>query len=134
LLKIELSLPKLLFGNNFDELQYKDFLPITEKLVDILKQMGVITTAETLAQAPVAAIHYSKNISLTDDSTPYHYINKIKEANVKLSALNQTSHSTNFLSLLSQKKFFCTILMNSKVNARSCSIIKRKMIKRYCQF
>ena len=27
ILRIELSLPKLLFGNNFDELQYKDFLP-----------------------------------------------------------------------------------------------------------
>jgi hypothetical protein len=28
LLKIELSLPKLLYGNNFNELQYKDFKTI----------------------------------------------------------------------------------------------------------
>jgi len=41
----------------------------------------------------VAAIHYSKNIALTDGSTPYHYINKIKDANIKLSLdTNQTDY------------------------------------------
>ena len=47
--------------------------------------MGVIVSTDTLAQAPVCAIHYSKNIALTDGSIPFHYINKIKEANVRLS-------------------------------------------------
>lgn len=41
ILKIELSLPKLLFGNNFQELQYKDFSLITKKLVEKLERMGV---------------------------------------------------------------------------------------------
>src|SRR3989339_686244 len=40
-LKVELSLPKLLFGNNFDELQDCDFEPITNKLQQRLKEMGV---------------------------------------------------------------------------------------------
>jgi len=93
MLKIELSLPKLLFGNNFDELKYKDFLPIAEKLAVTLKEMGIITTAQILSEAPVSAIHYSKNILLTDGYTPYHYINKIKEANVRLSLdVNQTDY------------------------------------------
>jgi hypothetical protein len=93
ILKIELSLPKLFFGNNFDELMRKDFLPLTQKLASTLETMGVITTADTIGQAPVSAIHYSKNIPLTDGSTPYHYINKIKDANIKLSLdVNQSDY------------------------------------------
>ncbi len=92
-LKVELSLPKLLFGNNFHELRYKDFRALVNKLVAVLEQMGVTTTTEHLAQAAISAIHYSKNIPLTDGSTPYHYINKIKEANINLSLdVNQTDY------------------------------------------
>ncbi len=92
-LKIELSLPKLLFGNNFDELQLKDFPKLNAKLVVVLKDMGVITTPAQLAQTPVSKIHYSKNIILTDGSTPYYYISKIKEANVKMSLdVNETNY------------------------------------------
>ena len=93
LLKVELSLPKLIYGNNFNELCYKDFTTITDKLVAVLATMGIAVSAENLAHAPVVAIHYSKNIPLTDGSTPYHYINKIKEANVRLSLdTNQTDY------------------------------------------
>jgi hypothetical protein len=93
LLKIELSLPKLFLGNNFDELKNKDFLLLTQKMVAILQKMGIETTEKEIAQAPLSGIHYSKNIALTDGSTPYHYINKIKEANVKLSLdVNQTDY------------------------------------------
>lgn len=93
MLKVELSLPKLLFGNNFDELQRKDFVQLTHKLAETLGTMGIIITPEGLAQAPVSGIHYSKNIPLTDGSTPYHFINKIKEANIKLSLdVNQTDY------------------------------------------
>jgi len=56
MLKVELSLPKLLLGNNFAELQYKDFMPLAHKLVDVLAGMGVIITLADLAQAPVSAI------------------------------------------------------------------------------
>jgi len=92
-LKIELSLPKLIFGNNFDELRFKDFKTVVDKLVDILKEMGVVVTPEVLTKAPISVIHYSKNIPLTDGSTPYHFINKIKEANIKLSLdVNQTDY------------------------------------------
>ncbi len=85
ILKIELSLPKLFFGNNFNELQYKDFLSLNKKLVAVLQKMGIQTTESSIANAQVIAIHYSKNIPLTDGSTPFHYINKIKSANVQMS-------------------------------------------------
>lgn len=85
ILKIELSLPKLLFGNNFAELSRKDFKSLTQKLAVTLESMGISTSADKLAQTDISVIHYSKNIPLTDGSIPYQYINKIKESNAQLS-------------------------------------------------
>lgn len=84
-LKIELSLPKLLYRNNFDELIKDDFDPVTTLLQLRLKEMGVMVFTRVLENAPVSAIHYSKNIPLTDGSTSHYLISKIKEANIKLS-------------------------------------------------
>ena len=92
-LKVELSLPKLLFGNNVDELCYKDFPLVIKKLAAVLQEMGIETTAQALEHAPLSSVHYAKNIPLTDGSTPYHFINKIKEANIKISLdTNQTDY------------------------------------------
>jgi hypothetical protein len=93
LLKIELSLPKLLFGNNFEELTQKQFPDLVNKLCSTLHTMGVATTIEDLTHAAVWGIHFSKNIPLTDGSIPYHYISKIEQANIKLSLdINQTDY------------------------------------------
>ncbi len=92
-LKIELSLPKLLYGNNFDELTQDDFAPVVALLQLRLKEMGVLVFTKVLENAPVSAIHYSKNIPLTDGLTPHYIIGKIKEANIKLSLdVNQTDY------------------------------------------
>jgi hypothetical protein len=90
-LKIELSLPKLLFGNNFDELVSGDFIPVVGLLKSRLRDMGVMIMDEVLKNAPISAVHYAKNIPLTDGTTPHYIIGKIKEANIKLSLdVNQT--------------------------------------------
>lgn len=92
-LKMEVSLPKLMFGNNFSELRYKDFNAVVAKLASTLESMGVIVGTDVLAQAPLLSVHYCKNIALTDGSIPFHYINKIKEANVKAALdTNQTDY------------------------------------------
>lgn len=99
MLKVELSLPKLLFGNNFQELQYKDFSLITKKLVGKLEKMGVQVSEDMLAHANISVIHYAKNIVLKDGSTPFHYIQKIKESNVSASLdTNQTDYRNDGLS------------------------------------
>lgn len=98
MLKVELSLPKLLFGNNFQELQYKDFVLITKKLVKKLERMGVQISEDALAHANVSAIHYAKNIVFKDGSTPFHYIQKIKESNISVSLdTNQTDYRNDGL-------------------------------------
>lgn len=92
-LKVELSLPKLLYGNNFQELKGKDLQPLLQKLAATLEHMGVVVTADDLSAAHVCSVHYAKNIPLTDGTTPYQYINKIKEANIKWSLdVNQTDY------------------------------------------
>lgn len=92
-LSIELSLPKLLYKNNFDELKDSDFPRITELLINVLKTIGVRIFSTILITAPVSAIHYSKNIPLTDGSTPHYLISKIKEANIPLALdVNQTDY------------------------------------------
>lgn len=68
-LRVEFSAPKLLFGNNFDELRQADF----EKVLDILHRklagMGIAVRKDILKNASVSVIHYSKNVALMDYST-----------------------------------------------------------------
>lgn len=68
-LRIEFSAPKLVFGNNFDELSVADFARILDILQRKLAEMGVSVKKDILRNASVSSIHYSKNIALTDYST-----------------------------------------------------------------
>jgi len=101
-LKIEFSIPKLLFGNNFDELRDADFPQVISKLRQSLYDMGVHVLEPVLVNAPVSAIHFSKNIPLTDFSTPYTYLEQLSKINLNQRLdLNQTDfrnegHSLKF--------------------------------------
>jgi hypothetical protein len=73
--KIEFSAPKLIFGNNLEELQDNDFNKIIDTLYDRLLDMEIKTSKEDLAEARVSAIHYSKNIELQNNYTDFRYLN-----------------------------------------------------------
>lgn len=101
-LRIEFSIPKLIFGNNFDEVSERDFQKVVDQLKTRLHEMGVYVPLHLLMDAPVSAIHYSKNIPLTDYSTPSNLLKELSKAdlNQKLD-LNQTDfrnggHSLKF--------------------------------------
>lgn len=81
-LSIEFSAPKLLYGNNFDELEESDFSLVLEILQQKLKEMGIKVFYKILETAPISTIHYSKNITLTDGSTPYSLLKEIQKANI----------------------------------------------------
>jgi hypothetical protein len=68
-LRVEFSAPKLVFGNNFDELRSRDFERVLAALHGSLVEMDIRVTEDTLRAARVSAIHYSKNIALTDFTT-----------------------------------------------------------------
>ncbi|MFH2021781.1 MAG: hypothetical protein ABIJ33_00660 [Patescibacteria group bacterium] len=92
-LKIEFSLPKLLYGNNFDELTAVDLEKVTSKLLSRLSEMGVQVSITTILNAPVSSIHYSKNIPLVNGITPHYIIGKIQQSNVSLCLdINQTDY------------------------------------------
>src|SRR3989344_3672245 len=57
-LHIELSLPKLIFGNNFDELDDVHFDAVIAALKRQLLLMGVLVTQDNLRSAAVHAVHY----------------------------------------------------------------------------
>ena len=90
-LKIEFSIPKLLYGNNFDELSDTDFDHSVQLLKQKLREMGVGVFEALLINSPVSAIHFSKNIPLTDYTTPYTYLEKLSKVNLNQRLdLNQT--------------------------------------------
>lgn len=68
-LRIEFSAPKLRFGNNFSELRDSDFERVLEILHQKLTGMGIRVSRDALRRASVSAIHYGKNVPLTDYST-----------------------------------------------------------------
>lgn len=82
-LAIELSLPKLLFGNNFSELTDKDFNTLLNKLSMVMRTTyNVWVFPHILAEASVRKIDYSKNIVFTDYTPVATVINNVRTANV----------------------------------------------------
>ena len=90
-LTIEFSIPKLMFGNNFDEVKESDFTKIIDTVQQKLLDMGVRISKKILTTARVVSIHYGKNYVLTDYTTPRSYMEEIKKANIsKIYDVNQT--------------------------------------------
>ena len=81
-LKIEFSVPKLLFGNNVDELAESDFELVIRQLQRVLLTMSVRTTADALRQAGVSALHVAKNIPLSSGYTASYVIKELSKVNL----------------------------------------------------
>ena len=83
-LQIQVSLPKMLYGNNFDELSESDFEEVLAKFVTFLDLRGIEVHSEDLRKARVRTIHYGKNFVYTDGTTPKMVIDKIAQGNYSL--------------------------------------------------
>lgn len=81
-LKIEFSIPKLIFGNNIDEVCEKDFDNIIQKLQESLRDFGVFVFAPNLKKASVSVFHPSKNILLSDNYTASAVIKELRKINL----------------------------------------------------
>jgi hypothetical protein len=66
MINIEFSVPKIIYNNNLDEVEEKDFPIILETLHKRLLEMGEVITISELKNANVSAFHPSKNIVLSD--------------------------------------------------------------------
>lgn len=101
-LKIEFSVAKLLYGNNVEEVQEKDFEAVVEALRKGCQAMGADISAETLRNAKVSAFHPSKNIELLDGYTSsfviteLHKINASKQMDLNRDSFRNSGHSLQF--------------------------------------
>ncbi|MCP4482923.1 MAG: hypothetical protein GY817_09390, partial [bacterium] len=99
-LRVEFSAPKLLYSNNFFELENKDFKKLVDILFEKLKSIGIKTTKKAIENANVSAIHYSKNFVLEKGITVsliLDYLHKL-ELNYSLD-INKTNYRNNGYSL-----------------------------------
>ena len=81
ILKIEFSAPKLLFGNNLDEIEEKDFDEMVVKLRSIVEEMGVRLWTHEIEKAKVIGFHPSKNVVLTNGYTSSFAIRELSKIN-----------------------------------------------------
>src|SRR3989338_8461971 len=82
-MKIEFSAPKLLYKNNFVEIEDKDFEEIVDTLKKTLREdMGVLVSMDSLVNAPASSIHYSKNIKLTNGLIAFTVLKELSKANI----------------------------------------------------
>lgn len=68
IIQVELSLPKLIFGNNVDELAERDFDSVLKVLSERLVEQGIIISTKRLRLCTISAVHFSKNIALNRHS------------------------------------------------------------------
>jgi len=81
-IRIEFSAPKLIYQNNVDELSEDQFEKVLRILLERLKAMNVLVLPHNLSSAEVRAVHYSKNIVLTDGYTSQYVINELGKINL----------------------------------------------------
>ncbi len=83
--RIEFSVPKLIYLNNLDEVEDKDFSIVVETLKNRLQRMGVVVPKDVLENASVSSVHFSKNIKLEDGYTANHLISEMNKVNLRKS-------------------------------------------------
>ncbi|MCD6225464.1 hypothetical protein J7J95_00050 [bacterium] len=129
-LKIEFSIPKLIFNNNFDEVVDDNFGLVISTLQEKLKEMGVLVFTSCLTTAPVSAIHYSKNILLTDGSTPYMYLKEFSKANLNQRLdLNQTDFRNEGHSLKFRTNSFEVVFYDKLKDLQKAKISEKRTIE-----
>lgn len=80
--KIEFSIPKLIYTNNLEEVFDTQFEMIVRTLKERIKQLGFTVDEETLINASVSTLHYSKNIILLGGYTSQMVINELHKINL----------------------------------------------------
>ena len=92
-MKIEFSVPKLLYGNNFQEVCEDDFPTVLYQLQHKLSEMWVKVDLDTLRKTDVMTIHYGKNFCFTDHTTASSLISDISKVDLtRRLDLNRTQY------------------------------------------
>ena len=79
---LEVSLPKLLLGNNVEELGDADYGRLIQTLRSRLYEMGIKVEEETLHRAEVRMVHFGKNIVLDKGITSRYVIRELQRMHI----------------------------------------------------
>jgi len=84
-LKVEASLPKLIYGNNIEELSDAHLNQVALSLLKMIQSVGIDLTVDDINNAKVSVIHYSKNILLTKGYTSRFIIGELSKIDIRKS-------------------------------------------------
>ncbi|MDH5533326.1 MAG: hypothetical protein OEX81_02780 [Candidatus Pacebacteria bacterium] len=128
-LYIKFSIPKLMFGNNLDEVSEDDFIKVLHRLQDTLLEMGVKIELEQLSTSLVSKIDYGKNFVLTDYSFPFTYMDEIRRANIsKVFDANQADYRNEGHSLSYRTNTFEIIFYDKMKDLAKANISPKKSV------
>ncbi len=94
-LRIEFSIPKIIYDNNFDEVEDNQFEAVCISLQRKLLDLGVFVGIDAIQKAKVKTIHYSKNIIFTDYVSISNILNSFSKANVSKRRNSETKSYKN---------------------------------------
>lgn len=83
--RMEFSAPKILYLNNLEELTENDFDKVVDTLVERIRMMWMFIERDSIINASVSAVHYSKNIVLEDWYTTNYIISELHKVNMRKS-------------------------------------------------
>lgn len=130
-LRVEFSISKLIFGNNFDEVNDDQFEQIINRLFNAINDMGVMVALQTLREASVSAVHYSKNIVLSDYSTPYTILKELAKVNINLKLdINQTDFRNEGHSLKFRANSYEISFYDKRKDLQKAKISEKRAIER----
>ncbi len=84
-IRIEFSVPKLLYMNNLEELEETDFDEVVNALQSRLRDMGMVASENLLKNCSVSAVHFGKNIKLNDGHTVSQIISEMNKIDLRKS-------------------------------------------------
>ena len=82
-LRVQFSVPKSLYKNNFDEVEDEDIGRVVNWLQNALRDWaGLLVLPYCIEQAEVSGIHYSKNLIFENGLRCQYILQKIEKANI----------------------------------------------------
>lgn len=131
-LKVQFSVPKLIFNENFSEVKDEDFDLIIDTIYTKVCMLGIHVGKDILKDAQVSAIHYSKNIILTDGTTPAMYINEINKCAIKRTIdTNKIEYFNGGIALKHHTNSFEAIFYDKNEDLKQCKRSEKRAIDKH---
>ncbi len=127
---IEFSIPKLLFGNNFEEISVNDFETVFNVLQNNLRSLNIHISLENLRKSKVVAIHYSKNIELENTSSNF-IINLLSNINVsKIIDVSKTDYKNDGMSIRFHTNYYELTFYDKIADLKQSKISEKRAIEK----